>query len=221
MQYPINEIFYSLQGEATFAGTPAIFIRLQGCEVACVFCDTKHTWSLDSQHLVGVDEIIHKEANSSSFANFEIPQILHVISKYNKCHHVVLTGGEPVIYKLLPLINKLEELGYVVQIETSGTEKLTVTDRTWVTLSPKIDMPGLKILNTSSIARADEIKMPIGRSEDITKLRNFLVKYKVLDKPIWLQPLSCNKKATQICVEAALADNWRVSLQIHKFLDIR
>lgn len=221
MLYPINEIFYSLQGEATFAGTPAVFIRLQGCEVGCAFCDTKHTWSLDNQNFVSIDKIIHKEVDNSLFANFDIPQILHVITKYGECRHVVLTGGEPAVYNLFPLINKLEELGYIVQIETSGTDRLTVSDITWVTLSPKINMPGQKVLEVSSVTRANEIKMPVGRSEDVAKLSNFLIEYNISGKPVWLQPLSCNKKATRICVEAALAHNWRVSLQLHKFIDIR
>lgn len=44
MQYPINEMFQTLQGEGYFTGVPAIFIRLQGCPVGCAWCDTKHTW---------------------------------------------------------------------------------------------------------------------------------------------------------------------------------
>lgn len=221
MQYPINEIFYSLQGEAIFAGTPAVFIRFQGCAVGCAFCDTKHTWDVDNANLVSIEEVLTKELDSPTFANFDILQILLEVAKYPKCRHVVLTGGEPAMYDLLPLVTELEDHGYTVQIESSGTEKLSLSANTWVTVSPKINMPGQKLLDASVIARANEIKMPIGRNEDVIKLKDFIEKYNVVDKPIWLQPLSCNKTATQICVAAALANNWRVSLQIHKFLDIR
>jgi 7-carboxy-7-deazaguanine synthase len=221
MLYPLNEIFYSLQGEATFAGTPAVFLRLQGCKVGCAFCDTKHTWSVETNNIVNITEIINKKIDNPSFANFNLAQILTEIRKYDKCRHIVLTGGEPAMYEILPLIIELEQRGYTVQIETSGTEKLLVSDKTWVTLSPKIDMPGQQTLNEESVYRANEIKMPIGKILDVVKLQNFLIKYNVFDKPIWLQPLSCNKKATQICVDAALDNNWRLSLQIHKFLNIR
>jgi len=221
MSYPINEIFYSFQGEATFAGTPSVFVRLQGCDVGCAFCDTKHTWTLEDSHIVSVSEVLAKEQDSPQYANFTENEILAEISKYAKCRHVVFTGGEPAQYNLKELIVSLEKLNYSVQIETSATEKLNVSAKTWVTVSPKIAMPGKKALVFESVMRADEIKMPVGRIEDIKKLKNFIQEYNISAKPIWLQPLSCNKKATELCVNAALENNWKVSLQIHKFLNIR
>lgn len=221
MLYPINEIFYSLQGEATFAGLPSVFIRMQGCAVGCGFCDTKHTWNLASNDTVSTDEIIHKIADSGKFANFSRDQLLQEITKYSNCRHVVFTGGEPAQYDLSAITSILDNMGYTTQIETSATEELNINTRTWVTVSPKINMPGKKSLNHSVISRANEIKMPVGRIEDIQKLKDFILEYNIINKPIWLQPISCGKTATKLCVEAALQNNWRVSLQIHKFLDIR
>lgn len=221
MLYPINEIFYSLQGEATFAGLPSVFIRLQGCQVGCAFCDTKHTWNIEIHDIVEIDEIINKVNDSAKFANFSHDQLLHEITKYPNCRHVVFTGGEPARYDLAPIMNTLESMGYTTQIETSATEELNITDKTWVTVSPKINMPGQKTLKANVITRANEIKMPVGRASDIQKLKDFIQEYTVVNTPIWLQPISCNKTATQLCVETALQNNWRVSLQIHKFLGTR
>lgn len=221
MQYPINEIFYSLQGEATFAGLPSIFIRFQGCDVGCAFCDTRHTWKLENHKIMTVDEVINKTIDSDQYANFTEEELLIQIYSYKVARHVVFTGGEPALYNLSQIITTLEEKGYTTQIETSGTEELQITNKTWVTVSPKINMPGKKKLYKDSIIRANEIKMPVGRVEDIVKLKNFIKEYNIIHKPIWLQPISCGKSATKLAVDAALSNNWRVSLQIHKFLNIR
>lgn len=221
MLYPINEIFYTLQGEATFAGLPSVFVRLQGCDVGCAFCDTKHTWKLGSENVISKEEVLAKLNDSEKYANFTVDNLLQEIKKYKNCRHVVFTGGEPGIFNLSEIMNILENQGYVTQIETSATEELNISNNTWVTVSPKINMPGHKTLKPTAVYRANEIKMPIGRIEDVEKLKNFLFEYNINDKPIWLQPISCNKKATQICVDVALQNNWRVSIQIHKFLEIR
>ncbi len=221
MLYPINEIFYTLQGEATFAGLPSVFVRLQGCNVGCAFCDTKYTWKSKDENVVSKEEVLAKLNDSEKYANFTVDSLLQEIRKYKNCRHVVFTGGEPAMFNLSEVMGILENQGYMTQIETSGTEELKVSTNTWVTLSPKINMPGHKTLKSTAIYRADEIKMPIGRMEDLGKLKEFLSEYNIKDKSIWLQPISCNKKATQICVNAALQNNWRVSVQIHKFLEIR
>lgn len=221
MQYPINEIFYSLQGEANFAGLPSVFIRFQGCAVGCAFCDTKHTWELNPQTLVASRIVIDKTDDHTNWAYFSSEEILGEISNYSACRHVVFTGGEPAMYDLRPLITQLEQAGYTCQIETSGTEPLQVTEKTWVTLSPKIDMPGNKIVLSENIARANEIKMPVGKIQDIQKLKELLANQQVNTKLVWLQPLSCKETPTKLCIEEALANNWRVSTQIHKFINIR
>ena len=59
--YPVNEIFQSIQGEATFTGTPSIFVRLQGCPVGCAWCDTKHTWEIDPKFVVNKTIMLAKE----------------------------------------------------------------------------------------------------------------------------------------------------------------
>lgn len=221
MQYPINEIFYTLQGEANFVGLPSVFIRLQGCQVGCAFCDTKHTWELDPKTQVTSIQIAQKLTDQQSWAYFTEKEILAEIAKYPACRHIVFTGGEPAMYDLTELIAKIEINGYTVQIETSGTEPLRVTNTTWVTLSPKIGMPGNKFILPENIMRANEIKMPVGKKQDIDKLKELLETSQVTTKLIWLQPLSCKENPTKLCIEEALANNWRLSAQVHKYINIR
>ena len=221
MQYPINEIFYSLQGEANFAGLPAIFIRFQGCSVGCAFCDTKHTWELDSKSQLDFKQIVDKTTDNTGWAYFQLDDLLNEISKYPAGRHIVFTGGEPAMYDLTEICQQLESQGYTTQIETSGTETLLVSSNTWVTLSPKIAMPGNKKILADVALRANEIKMPIGKPQDILKLKQFLAEYSINTKLIWLQPLSCKDNPTKLCIDEALKNNWRVSTQIHKFINIR
>lgn len=222
--YPINEIFITIQGEATFAGTPSIFIRLQGCNVGCGWCDTKHTWDLDKASQQKFIEIANKQHDKNSWALATLDDIAnHIKKNFQQIKHVVITGGEPAQYDLLPLCEALEQLGKFIQIETSGTETLRISDKTWVTLSPKINMPGGKKVIPDNVNRANEIKMPIGKSMDIAILQDFLSQHKINSEitPIWLQPLSQNPSATKLCIDQALANGWKLSIQIHKYLNIR
>jgi 7-carboxy-7-deazaguanine synthase len=222
-QYPINEIFVTLQGEASFTGTPSVFIRLQGCDVGCGWCDTKHTWEVNKKDEIDFSRLLNKVHDKVSWATSGIAQITRYIqTTYPHIKHIVITGGEPAMYDLRPLCQALEEPGRNIQIETSGTYELKISANTWVTLSPKIDMPGGKEILKQCISRANEIKMPIGKMADIEKLKVFLDSNQIADNvPIWLQPLSQNKAATDLCIKHALLNNWRLSLQTHKYIDIR
>lgn len=202
MNYAINEIFHSIQGEATYTGTPSAFIRLQGCGVGCPWCDSKPTW------------------DSSDF-NHTTESILDEIGTYS-CGHVVVTGGEPLEQNLSHLLKGLEFYGYSVQIETSGTADLPILlkDDVWITLSPKFNMPNKKEVLHEVILRANEVKMPVGRQRDIETLKNMIEKYH-LDVPIYLQPLSLSKKATKLCVETCKKYDWNLSIQTHKYINER
>ncbi|MDE5658069.1 MAG: 7-carboxy-7-deazaguanine synthase QueE, partial [Muribaculaceae bacterium] len=94
----INEIFYSLQGEGHWTGTPAVFIRFSGCNLHCDFCDTEH----NSGQELSVDEIISEA------------------SKYPTLH-IIFTGGEPTLQLTRSLVDRLHQLGKYLHIETNGT----------------------------------------------------------------------------------------------------
>jgi organic radical activating enzyme len=116
MNYKVNEIFYSLQGEGRWAGTAATFIRLAGCNLNCEWCDTDHTekFVATEQHLLS-----HCSKNASD--------------------HVVITGGEPCLQDLMPFLLLADEHGLLVHLETNGTIDLRRFGwwLYWITVSPK------------------------------------------------------------------------------------
>src|SRR5690554_1868916 len=139
--YPVNEVFQTIQGEGVYTGVPAIFIRLQGCPVGCPWCDTQHTWEHRPEDEVPLTAVIEKSAASSKWAEVTPQQLLDFFQQRGyTARHVVITGGEPAMYDLVPLGEALEQAGYQLQIETSGTFEIRATAQTWVTVSPKLDM---------------------------------------------------------------------------------
>lgn len=111
--YRVNEIFYSLQGEGYYTGTPAVFLRFSGCNRKCHFCDTDHFEGTE----MTADEI------ARSCAAFP-------------ARHLVATGGEPLMQLDSALLRKLKAEGFYVQIETNGSLPVP-PEVDWVTCSPK------------------------------------------------------------------------------------
>ncbi|AHG21242.1 pyrroloquinoline quinone biosynthesis protein [Chania multitudinisentens RB-25] len=222
MQYPINEMFQTLQGEGYFTGVPAIFIRLQGCPVGCSWCDTKHTWEKGAEREVDMQRILLKTTESDTWGSAKAEQLLRVVHQQGyTARHIVITGGEPCIYDLLPLTTLFESHGYACQIETSGTHEIFCSPNTWVTVSPKVKMRGGLTVLDQALRRADEIKHPVGRERDIAALDELLAT--LHDKKrriIALQPISQKEEATRLCIETCIARNWRLSMQTHKYLNI-
>lgn len=129
--YPIAEIFHSLKGEGIWTGYPMTFIRLAGCNLACEFCDT----DISTKSLMTVEEII-KEVKA-------LPQV-------NK---LVITGGEPLIHDLEPLLRGLDDSGtYAFHLETNGTLPVLQNWFNWIAVSPKgMDLSQLTIHDASEI----------------------------------------------------------------------
>jgi 7-carboxy-7-deazaguanine synthase len=217
---PVNEIFDTMQGEAFYTGTPATFVRLQGCPIGCPWCDTKHTWDVEPQNAITKPEMLIKVEDAPTFANMTAAEIVAHCAQY-KSQMVVITGGEPCVYDLRELTELLGASGKNVQIETSGTHEVRCSEyHTWVTVSPKLNMPGGYKMNPQALQRANEIKYPVGKEQDVENLKALLQEHK-LSKLVWLQPLSQSKKATELCMAAARENGWRVSIQTHKFLGVR
>lgn len=221
INYLVNDMFETIQGEAKYTGTASYFIRLQCCPVGCGWCDTKFTWYLDDNNKVNNQiEIINKDQENDKYAKFSAQDIYNVVSK-GTAKHIVVTGGEPCLWPLHDLCNIFTENNYTVQIETSGTFPIDAPDNVWVTLSPKINMPGGYKIKREAVARCNEIKYPVGKEKDIQVLNDFLNEFseEIKDKEIWLQPLSQSKKATLLCVAESIKNNWRISVQTHKYID--
>src|SRR6056297_264787 len=101
---PINELFYSLQGEGRLAGVPTVFVRTSGCNLRCWFCDSYHTSWEPTHAWQDVDEIVAE------------------VESYEQAEHVVLTGGEPLLHEeSVALLNRLGDAGYHTTVETNGT----------------------------------------------------------------------------------------------------
>ena len=116
MKYPVVEIFTSIQGEGQFAGSPANFVRLAGCNLRCPFCDT---------------DIKEKERLSVS----------EIVERLNPNVRItVITGGEPCIHNLKPLNRRLHIVGYATHLETNGTFPLETLFH-YVSVSPKKGHP--------------------------------------------------------------------------------
>ncbi|WP_241612493.1 7-carboxy-7-deazaguanine synthase QueE [Rosenbergiella epipactidis] len=222
MLYPINEMFQTLQGEGFYTGAPAIFIRLQGCPVGCSWCDTKHTWEKYADQQQPLTNIVHKSAESEAWADASVEQLLAVIAEQGwTAKHIVITGGEPALYDLSPLTEQFEQQGFRCQIETSGTHPIHCSAATWVTVSPKVNMRGGYDVLNSALLRANEVKHPVGRQRDIDALDLLLSQVPPsTERIIALQPISCKKAATELCIATCIARNWRFSMQTHKYLNI-
>lgn len=220
-QYKINEMFETIQGEGSFTGQPSIFIRLQGCPVGCSWCDTKHTWDIDPEREVSAPVMLAKSAETDEWAEFSIADLLQTIVDNGwQAKHIVLTGGEPCMVDLEPLCRVLEESGYSTQVETSGTFEVLVSPKCWVTVSPKVNMRGgYKVLG-SAMHRANEIKHPVATEQHVDDLKALLAEHGVTDTPVYLQPISQKERATQLAIDTCIANNWRLSIQVHKYIGI-
>lgn len=222
MQYPINEMFQTLQGEGFYTGVPAIFIRMQGCPVGCSWCDTKHTWDKLADRETSLGDILVKTVETDAWGQADAAALRAAIAQQGwTARHVVITGGEPCIYDLTPLTTALEAEGFSCQIETSGTHRVQCSGKTWVTVSPKVNMRGGYDVLPQALQRADEIKHPVARQRDIDALDALLATLSD-DKPriIALQPISQKDEATKLCIATCIARNWRLSMQTHKYLNI-
>ena len=101
---PINELFYSLQGEGKLAGVPSVFIRTSGCNLRCWFCDSYHTSWEPTGAWVSIEEIVT------------------TVEEFSAAEHVVITGGEPLIHDdCVTLLDDLSARGYHTTVETNGT----------------------------------------------------------------------------------------------------
>jgi 7-carboxy-7-deazaguanine synthase len=234
--YDVNNLYATVQGEGAWSGTPMILLRLHNCPVGCPFCDTKHTWG---KHSPGGEL-----ANDANYvADFEGHDWRGENARWTRCsaHELallvnqerevlggkitwcMLTGGEPALQELGPLINALHRRGLYVNLETSGTALIRSGFIDWVCCSPKIGMPGGRVVLREAVRQADEIKFVIGRQSDIDKMDEFYASYGDILKAnvrSSLQPMSASAKATALCVQTAIRRGWNVSIQTHKIMGV-
>jgi 7-carboxy-7-deazaguanine synthase len=222
MRYPVNDCYTCIQGEGVQTGVAMVLLRLHGCAVGCPWCDTRETWYFDAQHEVG--NLAAALGANPRYAYLSAEAITeHIVANHPGPKWVLVTGGEPAQYDLRPLVGALKAEEYRVALETSGTEVGHLdAGFDWVCVSPKLNMPGGKVVQPEALASADEIKHVVGRPRDIDDLDALIAEY--LLKPtvqICLQPVSLSDRATQLCIETVQARGWRLSVQTHKYIGAR
>lgn len=208
-KFNISEIFYSIQGEGTRAGLPCVFIRFQGCELRCNWCDTPYALEIKQrEQLLSFEEIIEN------------------VKKYN-CNFVMFTGGEPLYHKgVNELIKWFCDNNYTVVIETNGHQPISDIDSR-ANFVMDIKCPSSKMdkfnnyENFKFLKKDDEVKFVIMNREDFDFAVDIIIKYdlnKIIDNilfsPVFgvLEPLKL--------AEWILKENLRVrmQLQIHKYI---
>lgn len=196
-ELPVMEDFYTIQGEGFYQGNAAYFIRLGGCEVRCVWCDVKDSWDLNAHPKQAITSLVKKANDSGS-------------------NIVVITGGEPSMHNLTNLTQSLKIAGLRTHIETSGAYPLTGT-WDWVCFSPK----KFKAPHPTVPALANELKVVIFHKTDFEWAEEFAAKVPK-QCHLYLQPEWSKEEdmLPQIINYVKKHPQWKISLQVHKYMNI-
>jgi organic radical activating enzyme len=218
MKYPISEHFFSLQGEGANTGKPAYFLRLSGCNVQCVFCDSKNSWDKTNAENLSAEEIA--ERVKKCFDEICPEQNRKTDGEKN----VVITGGEPLLHDLTELCKALRTHISDVNLwlETSGTAPFS-GDFDWVCLSPKKQQLPL----SENYAKANELKIIIETSDDFEfaeqQAQQVNANCKLFLQAEWS---TLTRKGDARIAPTKIVDyilnhrKWRLSVQTHKILNI-
>jgi organic radical activating enzyme len=201
----VAEIFPSIQGEGLRQGAPTIFVRLTGCNLKCAFCDTKSAWTEGRD--LPVDRVMER---------------IKKIQNRFPAGWVCLTGGEPFLQDLRPLVRLLKHEHFQVQVETNATRYRSVA-ADWITISPK---PKAYQIAPGFRRRAREVKVVVTKDLRLKMVKTIRSRFPARI-PILLQPQSnfkwSQKLALKILGQALDAGlgNIRLSIQLHKVLGRR
>jgi 7-carboxy-7-deazaguanine synthase len=171
----VCEIFYSLQGEGPYIGTPCIFLRLGGCiPPFCPWCDTKYAWK--------------------DFEKLSLFDIIQKIKSYGK-KNIVITGGEPFLQwnqGLKVLISNLEKMSFFIQFETSGKIEIPSETPGIIVCSPKFLNEKWHFLD-SNIPRCDFFKF-VANGKNFSSILNFIKRKKISKEKIYIMPEGSTKE---------------------------
>ncbi|MDX9714561.1 MAG: radical SAM protein [Dissulfurispiraceae bacterium] len=201
----VCEVFASIQGESTYAGWPCVFIRTTGCNLRCEYCDTKYAYEEGRER--SVDDLMNE------------------INGYG-INLVEITGGEPLLQNEMPaLISKLFERGYVVLIETNGSQSIRDIDkRCIIVMDIKTPSSGMfdqmDLSNIKYLKPLDEVKIVVADRQDYEWAKGFISSYGIYGKCLVHFSPAFNR------LEPALLSKWmledrltvRMNIQLHKYI---
>ena len=197
LMLPVMESFYTIQGEGIQSGRAAYFIRLGGCDVGCVWCDVKASWDANAHEIFSIEKIVQNATENAG-------------------RFVVITGGEPAMYNLVPITRLLKDSGFEIAIETSGAYPIS-GKFDWICVSPK----KFKAPILEAIVKAQELKVVIYNSSDFKWAEEQALK--VNDKcELLLQPEFSKFDSIMPLIIDYVKQNpkWRISLQTHKIINV-
>ena len=194
--YKINEIFYSIQGEGHNAGCAAVFVRFSGCNLHCPFCDTHHQGGT----MMSAEDICNE------------------IAQY-PASMVVLTGGEPSLFVDTPLCDAIHAIGRTIAMETNGSRPVSLPiDH--ITCSPKFEYNDAETAKLR-LSHIDELKVVFTGKNDMSLYDD------IEADNYYLQPcdtgnLEETKKIAKQTLDYILQHpKWKLSVQLHKILNVR
>ena len=197
IELPIMEFFYTIQGEGFYSGRAAFFIRIAGCDVGCVWCDVKDSWDSEKHPLQSIDFLIEQIVTS-------------------RTDFVVITGGEPAMYDLTTLTNRLKDINVEIAMETSGCYDL-VGHINWYCFSPK----KFKAPVEQAYKLASELKVVISHPSDFQWAESHAEKVNSSCKLYLQTEWSKQERFLPEIIEYVKNNpKWRISLQTHKFMNI-
>lgn len=202
----VKHIFPTLQGEGPFAGHPAVFIRLAGCNLACTFCDTEFEDGKEMPLPEIMDEVHRLAVNIQGVRVSDL---------------VVITGGEPFRQPIDSLCTALLAADFRVQIETNGTMFRPVDDRVNIVCSPKNTGQGYAPVRPDMDARVSAYKFLLSTRDK----RYANVPHVRANVPVYVQPMDeynpqVNAANLAYATQISQQHGYRLSLQIHKILGI-
>ncbi len=201
----VNEIFYSIQGESTYAGLPCVFVRLTYCNLRCTYCDTAYAFNEGD--------------------DLTIEEILARVEAF-RCNLVEVTGGEPLVQKnSLSLLRALCDAGYEVLLETGGHMDIAPVDkRVKRIMDIKCPSSGesgkVRWQNIDLLTSEDQVKFVIGDRADFEFARDTVRKYQLDEKCAVLFSPVFGRLENKTLAEWILEEHLpvRMQLQMHKYI---
>lgn len=214
----VNSLFATIQGEGPLVGTPAIFVRLAGCNLQCPLCDTEYS----ARELYSIKDLVWTVGHAAP-------------SDHQRPRLVVITGGEPFRQPIAPFVDMLLVCGYTVQIETNGTLYQPLSfehERLVVVCSPKAGHVNKKLLPHIKAFKYVGTKSSLSFKDGLPTTALEHPCSPVLFRPdqhhpaeIFLQPVDeqdaiANIENLRAVVDACRRFGYRLCLQVHKIIDL-